>query len=355
MMIIRLRRFFAIFCTAGLLTVALTGAFAQDNLSNGVYAKMVTSRGTIVLELFYQKAPLAVINFAGLAEGKLGTTRGSGTHFYDGLVFHRVVKTPKPFVIQGGDPYGTDPKRAGTGGPGYTWPDEIVPGLNHDSAGILSMANSGPDTNGSQFFITLAPAPFLDGHYTVFGRVVQGMDVVNSIEKGDQIRKVTILRIGSAAQDFRDDQQAFDAAKAKVLADRAQASKQALESSLAQIRKKWPNAQVGADNIRYIVEKQGSGDKPKSGETVTMDYTASLIDGTQFDSSDKHGPVVFPVDSGRMRLPGWDKMAQDMRPGEKRLVILPPDQAFGAQGVPGAIPPNSVIVLDLTLVSVKTK
>lgn len=355
MTMLQLRRLSAVFFAVGLLTFSVSLASAQDKLSDGVYAKMETSRGTIVLELFYQKAPLAAINFAGLAEGKLGSTRGAGTHFYDGLVFHRVVKSPKPFVIQGGDPYGSDPSRAGTGGPGYTWPDEIVPGLNHDSAGILSMANSGPDTNGSQFFITLAPAPFLDGHYTVFGRVVQGMDVVNSIEKGDQIKKVTILRVGPQAQSFQDDQKAFDAAKAKVLAARAQASKQALESSLAEISKKWPNATVGSDNIRYIIEKQGSGDKPASGDVVTMDYTASLIDGTQFDSSDKHGPVVFPVDSGRMRLPGWDKMAQDMRPGEKRLVILPPDQAFGAAGVPGAIPPNAVIVLDLTLVSVKAK
>ncbi len=333
----------------------LASVSGQGNLANGLYARMETSRGTIVLQLDFKRAPLAVINFAGLAEGKLGATRGPGTHFYDGLVFHRVVREPKPFVIQGGDPYGTDPSRAGSGGPGYTWPDEIVPGLNHDSAGVLSMANSGPDTNGSQFFITLAPAPFLDGHYTVFGHVVSGMDVVNSIVKGDRINRVTIVRVGSEAQQFRDDQAAFSAAKVEVLAARQQASQKARERSLAEIKQKWPNAEVGTDDIRYIVEKQGSGPKPATGDVVTMDYSARLIDGTEFDNSTKHGPVVFPVNSGAMKLPGWDKMAQDMRPGEKRLVILPPPMAFGAAGIPGAIPPNAVIVLDLTLESVKPK
>jgi len=340
---------------AAIFAVGFTSVSAQENLAAGLYARMDTSRGTIVLQLDFKRAPLAVINFAGLAEGKLGTTRGTGTHFYDGLVFHRVVREPNPFVIQGGDPYGTDPARAGSGGPGYTWPDEIVPGLNHDSAGVLSMANSGPDTNGSQFFITLAPAPFLDGHYTVFGRVVSGMEVVNSIVKGDAINKVTIVRVGSEAQQFRDDQAAFVAAKARVLTARQQASQKAREQNLAEIDQKWPNAEVGTDDIRYIVEKQGAGPKPTTGEVVTMDYSARLIDGTEFDNSTKHGPVVFPVNSGAMKLPGWDKMAQDMRPGEKRLVILPPQMAFGTAGIPGVIPPNSVVVLDLTLVSVKSR
>jgi len=321
---------------------------AQQNLPDGVYAVMDTSKGTIVLQLDYQKAPLAAINFAGLAEGKLGTTRGSGVRFYNGLTFHRVVKEPKPFVIQGGDPNGD-----GTGGPGYKWPDEIVPGLNHDSAGVLSMANSGPNTNGSQFFITLAPAPFLDGHYTVFGHVVQGMDVVNNIAKGDLIKTVTIERIGAAAQKFRDDQNAFNnAEKAVEVADRA-VSAAADKRDLAVIEKRWPSAQVAADNIRYVIESKGSGAKPVKGEVVTMSYTAELLDGTVFGDSSKNGPLSFPVGVGAMRLPGWDRMAQDMKPGEKRIAILPPSMAFGAAGVPGAVPPDSWVVLHLDLLSVK--
>ncbi len=344
------RLLFALISAISLIMGASLPAFAQQNLSPGVYAKMDTAKGTIILQLDYQKAPLASINFAGLAEGKLGTTRGKGTHFYDGLTFHRVVKEPKPFVIQGGDPNGN-----GTGGPGYTWPDEIVPGLNHDSAGVLSMANSGPDTNGSQFFITLAPAPFLDGHYTVFGHVVSGMDVVNKIEKGDVIKKVTILRIGPKAQSFDDSQQAFDTVKARILQNRQAAAADTWKKDLAIINKKWPNATVAPDNIRYIVQKPGSGARPTKGEVVKMDYTASLLDGTEFDSSSKSGAITFPVGVGAMRLKGWDQMAMDMKPGEKRLVILPSDVAFGAAGVPGSVPPQSTVVLDLTLLSVTKK
>ena len=345
---IRNRFSFILLTAAALFLIAPLFVSAQQNLPDGVYAVMDTSKGTIILQLDYQTAPLAAINFAGLAEGKLGTTRGAGVRFYDGLTFHRVVKEPKPFVIQGGDPNGD-----GTGGPGYEWPDEIVPGLNHDSAGVLSMANSGPNTNGSQFFITLAPAPFLDGHYTVFGHVVQGMDVVNNIAKGDLIKRVTIERIGAAAQNFQDDQTAFNnAEKAVEVADRAVAAA-ADKQDLAVIEKRWPSAQVAADNIRYVIETRGSGASPVKGDIVTMSYTAELLDGTIFGDSSKNGPLSFPVGVGAMRLPGWDKMAQDMKPGEKRIAILPPSMAFGTAGVPGAVPPDSWVVLHLDLLSVK--
>jgi cyclophilin family peptidyl-prolyl cis-trans isomerase len=155
--------------------------------------------------LFYQKTPLTVASFVGLAEGKLGPAPRKP--FFDGLTFHRVVPD---FVIQGGDPTAT-----GDGGPGYSFPDEFVPGLRHDAAGVLSMANDGPDTNGSQFFLTLRETNRLNYLHSVFGRVVQGLDVLPRIKQGDTMT-VKIERVGGAAQAFRVDETTFDALKAKT-------------------------------------------------------------------------------------------------------------------------------------------
>jgi cyclophilin family peptidyl-prolyl cis-trans isomerase len=163
-----------------------------------MYAEISTPRGVITCELEFAKAPLTVASFVGLAEGSLGPA--PRRPFFDGLKFHRVV--PK-FVIQGGDPLGT-----GEGGPGYAFPDEFGPGLSHDSVGVLSMANDGPDTNGSQFFITLAPAGRLDYLYSVFGRTVRGLDVLPKVVQGDPMR-VRIVRIGAAAKAFRADEATF--------------------------------------------------------------------------------------------------------------------------------------------------
>lgn len=164
-------------------------------LNDGLYAKVQTDKGDILLFLDHKNAPLSVANFVGLAEGSIENTfRGKGEPFFDGLTFHRVVDN---FVIQGGDPMGN-----GSGGPGYSFRNEISPNITHSRTGTLAMANSGPNTNGSQWYITHRPTPELDGNYNVFGFVVTGMDVVNDIVVGDKMNKVEIIRKGSEAQDF---------------------------------------------------------------------------------------------------------------------------------------------------------
>ncbi len=183
---------------AALLLLPLAAA-CGPGLPDGLYAEITTPRGVITCELDASRAPLTVANFVGLAEGTLGPSPRKP--FFDGLTFHRVVPS---FVIQGGDPLGT-----GEGGPGYSFPDEFSPALGHDAAGVLSMANDGPDTNGSQFFITLGPFPRLNYLHSVFGRTVGGLDVLGKVAQGDAMR-VRILRVGTAARGFRADGATFE-------------------------------------------------------------------------------------------------------------------------------------------------
>ncbi|MDG5815590.1 peptidylprolyl isomerase [Chitinispirillales bacterium ANBcel5] len=315
-------------------------------LGDGIYAKLKTNRGNIVVSLEYEKAPLTVTNFVGLAEGNLGTTRGKGTRFYNGLTFHRVVPG---FVIQGGDPDGN-----GTGGPGYQFPDEFHPDLKHDSAGILSMANAGPGTNGSQFFITLGATPHLNNRHSVFGHVVEGMDVVESISQGDKIEEVEILRIGDNAQNFKSDQQAFDKLIEQIGQKEQDAKKQHLQKQMQLIEEKFSDAKIMEESkIRYIVHSEGNGDKPKRGSTVKVHYTGTFLNDRKFDSSrDRNEPFSFRLGVGQV-IEGWDISVMDMKKGERRTVVLPPQYAYGDQGIGGVIPPETYLVFDIELLDFK--
>lgn len=179
------------------------GDFIQKiSLDDGLYAEITTNRGTILVKLTMEETPMTVANFVGLAEGTIANdVKASGVPYYDGLVFHRVISTAngdsQDFMIQGGDPTGT-----GRGGPGYRFADEFHPALKHDKAGVLSMANSGPGTNGSQFFITIVETPWLDNMHTVFGYVVEGMETVNTSMTGDVMQTVKIIRVGDTAENF---------------------------------------------------------------------------------------------------------------------------------------------------------
>ena len=309
----------------------------------GVFAEVTTSKGKLIIELEYKKVPLTVCNFVGLAEGKISNSaKGSGEPYYDGISFHRVISD---FMIQGGDPEGS-----GRGGPGYRFEDEFDSSLTHNGPGVLSMANAGPGTNGSQFFITHSAQPHLDNKHAVFGFVIDGIDVVNAIEQGDSIETVVIHRSGDEASAFSADQEMFDDLQ-KGLADRRK-EKLAAEraDTISKIKEDYPDAQETDTGLMYVVTEEGSGDKPEKGNQVTAHYTGKLLDGTKFDSSvDRGQPFNFSVGMSQV-IQGWDQAFLDMKKGEKRTLILPPELGYGSQGAGGVIPPNAYLVFDVELI-----
>ena len=310
----------------------------KSNSKNGIFAKMETNKGTILIRLFYKQVPYTVANFIGLSEGsKEWTNSKTGkkikTKFYDGLKFHRVIDN---FMIQGGDPLGS-----GRGGPGYKFSDEFKPNLIHDKPGILSMANSGPNTNGSQFFITHVPTPWLDGKHSVFGEVTEGMDVVNSIIQNDYIKYIEIIRKD-------DDAKNFDITKFHH-------DELIIENPLAGWYEDFslPGREEKTESgLRMIIHKNGNGEIPKKGQTVEVHYSGMLEDGTKFDSSvDRARPFKFKLGEGRV-IKGWEEALSIMSKGEKRTLIIPPELGYGERGT-GPIPPNSTLIFEVELLNYK--
>ncbi|NND16455.1 MAG: peptidylprolyl isomerase [Eudoraea sp.] len=350
-------------------TACKTNKYAD--LGDGMYADVKTSQGDILLKLEYQKTPLTVANFVSLAEGTnpFVDPQYKDKKYYDGLTFHRVMKD---FMIQGGDPTAT-----GTGSPGYRFKDEIDDSLIHDRKGVLSMANGGPKTNGSQFFITHAETPWLNGIHTVFGEVIQGIEVVDSIAvvtvgEGNKpvtdviMNEIAIVRNGAEAKnfdavqimsDYFAEEEALLAALNKMKADFA-ADMQA-QSETAE---EWPSG------LKVITVKEATGEKPKIGQSVLVDYAGWMMDGYLVDTSlkelaEKFGnfetlnqmhrgnfsPTTMVVSPDSQLIAGFKEALLSMSVGEKLRVFIPSHLAYGPQGT-GPIPPNANLVFEIEIV-----
>ena len=311
---------------------------AVNKAGGSMNAIISTSKGDITIKLEFEKTPMTVANFVGLAEGKIeNNSKNLGEPYYDGIKFHRVIKD---FMIQGGDPTGT-----GRGGPGYEFADEFHPDLKHDKPGILSMANAGPGTNGSQFFITHKATPWLDNKHSVFGVVVDGQDVVNNIEQDDIINKIEIVREGNAAINFNAAEifkNKIDEAK-KLLAEKEKADKEILEKMIE-------DATQTASGLYYTILEEGQGDTPYPGQKVKVHYTGYFIDGKQFDSSIGKNPIEFML-GARQIIQGWEEGIQLLNVGSKAKLIIPPHLAYGERDR-GPIPANSTLIFDVELVEI---
>jgi FKBP-type peptidyl-prolyl cis-trans isomerase len=309
-------------------------------MKDGIYAAIHTQKRILTLQLHYKKTTATVGNFVGLAEGSLANeVKQTGTPYYDGLNFHRVIPD---FMVQGGCPQGS-----GVGGPGYQFDDEIDPSLRHDKAGILSMANAGPGTNGSQFFITHVPTPWLDGKHTVFGCVVEGQEIVDSIAQGDTIDKIEIQRIGKDAQDW-DAVAAFNSFNQKAQ-ERIEAQKAKQAEELDKVSAGFQQTDSG---LRYQIIQEGTGQQAAAGQTVSVHYKGQLLDGTVFDSSYKRQqPIDFVLGQGQV-IPGWDDGVSLLKVGDKARFVIPSDLAYGSRGAGGVIPPDAALIFDVELVAV---
>ena len=315
-----------------------------QKLEDGLYAKIKTEKGDVLLKLEYQKTPMTVANFVSLAEGTNDYVekKYKGKPFYNGLKFHRVIKD---FMIQGGDPTGT-----GAGMPGYTFKDEFDATLKHDKPGTLSMANSGPGTNGSQFFITHKATPWLNGKHTVFGYVVKGQEVVNAIKKGDKILSVKIIRKGKKAKKF-DAPNIFDALMKKQQ-EEERLKKEKEQAKIALILEKEKEAKVYDSGLKIYILEQGIEPKPKKGDRVRIHYTGYLRNGKKFDSSlDRNQPFVTPIGVGRV-IKGWDEGIQKLNVGTKAILYIPANMAYGKRGAGRVIPPNSDLIFEVELLDV---
>jgi len=310
-------------------------------MENGIYAKFNTTKGAILIKLSHDKTPGTVGNFVALAEGNLeNKAKPQGQPFYNGLKFHRVIPD---FMIQGGDPQGT-----GSGDPGYKFDDEFHPDLRHDTPGVLSMANSGPGSNGSQFFITHIATPWLDNKHTVFGNVVEGQDIVDAVEQGDVIERLEIIREGEAAKNWNAVEafRTFEGSRAK----RESAEKEASEAQMEKLAAGFDKTESG---LRYKMIQKGNGKKAENGKTVSVHYEGSLESGKVFDSSyTRKKPIEFPLGEGNV-IAGWDEGIALLQVGDKARFVIPSHLGYGSSGAGGVIPPNATLIFDVELMDVK--
>jgi cyclophilin family peptidyl-prolyl cis-trans isomerase len=353
----------------------------HSNLPDGLYAEIETNKGNILLELDYKKTPVTVANFITLAEGEnefITNDTLKGKSFYNGLKFHRVIKD---FMIQGGDPLGT-----GSGDTGYKFKDEITD-LRFDKGGILAMANNGPGTNSSQFFITHLETPWLDGKHTIFGHVVDyNLEVVNKIEQDDFIKSVTIIRNGEEAKKFDAKKTFYDyfrieseSQKRKVATEAAAKKeyeakyKAVCDEKVASFKELKSKSTKTATGLQYVITKKSGGKKPSIGSTVYIHYAGFLENGTLFDSSiedvsktfgkfdparaaaNQYTPIPFQAGSKEGMIPGFIEGIEKLAIGDKAVLFIPSHLAYGEAGAGDVIPPNTNIIFEIELMDKMSK
>ena len=348
---------------------------------DGVFATINTNKGAIILELDFQKTPVTVANFISLAQGKnefVTDKKLKGKPFFNGLKFHRVISD---FMIQGGDPLGT-----GAGSPGYSFKDEFIPELKFDKGGILAMANSGPKTNGSQFFITHKETPWLNGKHTIFGHVIQGMDVVNSIAQDDIIENIIITQNGKIAKKFKAEKVFADyynnkaeeerkEAEAKAEAEKIQKEKMAalMAEKVAYFNNLKTTATTTPSGLIYKITEKGTGVKPVAGTTIYFHYSGFLEDGKLFDSSHEEvaktynqhnemramqgGYKPFPFEAGKKdgMIRGFTEAIDLLSFGDKITAFIPAKLAYGESGAGGVIPPNATLIFEIEIFDKQTE
>lgn len=347
---------------------------AYKDLGDGLFADIETTKGHIVVKLNYKEVPTTVANFVTLAEGKNNFVKVEykGKPFYNGTIFHRVIDG---FMIQGGDPTGT-----GMGDPGYRFEDEFVPSLKHSKKGILSMANSGPNTNGSQFFITQIPTPHLDGRHTVFGETVKGEEVIDAIAKAPRngqdrpnedikIKNITIVANGKDAEKF-DAVKVFDSyfkSVAEREKEKEERVKRASAKFLEEIKVQEPQAKVLPSGVKIFTINNGEGKQPKQTEFAMVNYAGYLRNGALFDSNIKeveesygkyqamreqqngYQPIPFPYTPSAQLIPGFKEALLTMKVGDKIRVFIPATLGYGEAGAGDVIPPNSDLIFDIEI------
>ena len=347
---------------------------AYKDLGDGLFADIETTKGHIVVKLNYKEVPTTVANFVTLAEGKNNFVKVEykGKPFYNGTIFHRVIDG---FMIQGGDPTGT-----GMGDPGYRFEDEFVPSLKHSKKGILSMANSGPNTNGSQFFITQVPTPHLDGRHTVFGETVKGEEVIDAIAKAPRngqnrpnedikIKNITIVANGKYSEKFYA-VKVFDSyfkSVAEREKEKEERVKRASAKFLEEIKVQEPQAKVLPSGVKIFTINNGEGKQPKQTEFAMVNYAGYLRNGALFDSNIKeieesygkyqamreqqngYQPIPFPYTRSAQLIPGFKEALLTMKVGDKIRVFIPATLGYGEAGAGDVIPPNSDLIFDIEI------
>lgn len=362
-------------------------------LEDGIYAEFVTNKGTMVAKLSHDRTPVTVANFVALAEGShpMVSEEYKEKPFYNGIIFHRVING---FMIQGGDPTGT-----GGGNPGYKFEDEFHPDLQHDKPGILSMANSGPATNGSQFFITEVPTPHLNNRHSVFGELVLGMNIQDSISNvktagADKpvedvvIEQINIIRKGKEAKAFNAPK-VFEEELPKIKERQEQMREEARKKAEAEQAEREAKNIEAASEVKVVLDDylakaktldsglkiytitNGNGPKPAPGSTVKMNYEGYFTDGRLFDTSvqsvaERHGmlneqraaanayqPMPMPISPDAGMIAGFKETAAQMKVGDKVFAFMPAHLAYGERGAGGGfIPANTDLIFIMEMVGI---